>query len=204
VSLDEPEAMFAAASAISSAPLIKVKVDASQPERQIMAVRRGAPRARLIVDPNESWSLTLLRDLQGLLKEARVDLIEQPLPAGSDELLQGFESACAICADESCHVASDLAQLQGRYQAINIKLDKAGGLSAALELLNAARSRGFSVMVGCMICTSLGIAPALHVARHADFVDLDGPWWLKEDRAAGIKLDAGILHPPGADLWGEA
>jgi L-alanine-DL-glutamate epimerase-like enolase superfamily enzyme len=203
VSLDEPEAMFAAAAAISDAPLIKVKVDASQPDRQIMAVRRGAPRAKLIVDPNESWSLELLRELQGLLKEARVDLIEQPLPAGTDELLDGFESVCAICADESCHVASDLVQLEGRYQAVNIKLDKAGGLTAALELLNAARSRGFKVMVGCMICTSLGIAPALHVARYADFVDLDGPWWLKEDRAAGIRFEAGILHPPGADLWGD-
>jgi L-alanine-DL-glutamate epimerase-like enolase superfamily enzyme len=204
VSLDDPAAMFAAAAAISDAPLIKVKVDASQPDLQIRAVRRGAPRAKLIVDPNESWSLELLKDLQSLLKEARVDLIEQPLPAGTDELLEGFESECAICADESCHVASDLVQLGGRYQAINIKLDKAGGLTAAMELLNAARSRGFKVMVGCMICTSLGIAPALHVARHADFVDLDGPWWLREDRAAGIKFEAGILQPPGDNLWGEA
>jgi L-alanine-DL-glutamate epimerase-like enolase superfamily enzyme len=203
VSLDDPEVMFAAAAAISDAPLIKVKVDAFQPDRQIIAVRRGAPRAKLIVDPNESWSLELLKELQGLLQEARVDLIEQPLPAGTDELLEGFESACPICADESCHVASDLARVDGRYHAVNIKLDKTGGLTAALELLNAARSRGFKVMVGCMICTSLGIAPALQVARHADFVDLDGPWWLKEDRAAGMRFEAGILHPPGADLWGE-
>jgi L-alanine-DL-glutamate epimerase-like enolase superfamily enzyme len=203
VGLDTPEAMFAAAVAIRNAPLIKVKVDATQADRQIAAVRRAAPRAMLIVDPNESWSLDLLKDLQPLLKEARVGLVEQPLPAGTDEVLDGFESVCAICADESCHVASDLVQLEGRYQAVNIKLDKTGGLTAALELLSAARHRGFKVMMGCMICTSLGIAPALHVARHADFVDLDGPWWLKEDRAGGVKFEAGILHPPGAELWGE-
>ena len=204
VSLDDPKAMFAAAAAISDAPLIKVKVDAAHPDRQITAVRRAAPRARLIVDPNESWSLDLLEELQGLLKETRVDLVEQPLPAGTDEALAGFESVCPICADESCHVASDLPQLEARYQAVNIKLDKAGGLTAALELLSAARSRGFKVMVGCMVATSLGIAPALHVARHADFADLDGPWWLKQDRPAGIRFEAGILHPPTAGLWGDA
>ncbi len=202
VGLDAPDAMFAAAAAIGEAPLIKVKVDASQPDRQIAAVRRAAPHAKLIVDPNESWSLGLLRDLQPLLQETRVDLIEQPLPADADEVLEGFESVCPICADESCHVAADLPRLEGRYQAINIKLDKTGGLTAALELLRDARSRGFKIMVGCMICTSLGIAPALHVARHADFVDLDGPWWLEQDRPGGARFEGGLLHPPEIELWG--
>jgi L-alanine-DL-glutamate epimerase-like enolase superfamily enzyme len=202
VGLDTPEAMRAAAIRLQDAPLIKVKVDAASPEAQLSAVRAGAPQARLIVDPNESWTLEILQSLQPLLVELGIELVEQPLPAGQDAALQDFRPAVPICADESCHVAGDLSQLSGRYQAVNIKLDKTGGLSGALQLLQAATSMGLQIMCGCMISTSLSIAPALHIARHAAFVDLDGPLWLQQDRVGGVRLDNGRLLPPAAELWG--
>lgn len=203
VSLDTPERMGVAAARIASARLVKVKVDASVPAAQIEAVRRAAPDARLIVDPNESWNLALLRDMQPALAALRVALVEQPLPAADDDALDGFESAVPICADESCHVAADLPRLQGRYQAVNIKLDKTGGLTEALALRAAARAGGFRIMVGCMICSSLGIAPAFLVARGAEFVDLDGPLWLQADHADGVRSHNGALHPPAPGFWGE-
>lgn len=201
VAIDTPEAMRAAAATLGAASLIKVKVDAEDPEAQLRAVRAGAPGARLIVDPNESWTLDILQAMQPVLLETRVELVEQPLPAEQDEALEGFVPACPICADESCHIAADLPALQRRYQAVNIKLDKAGGLSEARVLLHEARARGMQVMCGCMVCTSLGIAPAFHIARHADVVDLDGPLWLAQDRPGGVRLEDGLLRPP--DLWGE-
>ena len=202
VSLDTPEKMAEATAKIASASVIKVKVDASNPEAQLRAVRAVAPAARLIVDPNESWTLDILREMQPVLVDANVDLIEQPLPAGQDDALEGFRAERPLCADESCHVAEDLPKLQGRYRAVNIKLDKSGGLTGALQLLQAARSQGFRVMVGCMVCTSLGIAPALHVARHADFADLDGPLWLKQDHPGGVHHQGSLLSPPDPALWG--
>jgi L-alanine-DL-glutamate epimerase-like enolase superfamily enzyme len=202
VGIDTPEGMHTAAERIRTTPLIKVKVDASNPEAQLRAVRAGAPDARLIVDPNESWNLEILESMQAVLVDIGVELIEQPLPAADDQLLEGFRPAVAICADESCHVAADLPQLLTRYQAINIKLDKTGGLSGALELLAAAADAGLKIMCGCMICTSLSIAPAFHIARHAQFVDLDGPLWLKEDRPGGVSLEAGKLSPASTTLWG--
>lgn len=203
VGLDTPERMEAAAAAIAGAALIKIKVSAEDPAARIRAVRAAAPAARLIVDPNESWDLPLLAALQPVLAETAVTLVEQPLPAEADAALEGFEPVCAICADESCHVADDLPRLRQRYQAVNIKLDKTGGLSEALRLLEAARRDGFQVMVGCMVCTSLGIVPALHVARHADFVDLDGPWWLRRDHPGGLRFEQGTLFPPAPGFWGE-
>ena len=203
VSLDTPERMGEAAARIASARLVKVKVDASAPAAQIEAVRRAAPDARLIVDPNESWNIALLRDMQPALAALRVALVEQPLPAADDDALEGFASAVPICADESCHVAADLPRLQGRYQAVNIKLDKTGGLTEALALRTAARAGGFRIMVGCMICSSLGIAPAFLVARGAEFVDLDGPLWLQADHADGVRSRNGALHPPAPGFWGE-
>lgn len=203
VGLDTPERMGAAAARIASARLVKVKVDASAPAAQIEAVRRAAPAARLIVDPNESWNIALLHDMQPTLAALDVALVEQPLPAADDEALQGFESAVPICADESCHVSADLPRLQGRYQAINIKLDKTGGLTEALALRTAARAGGFRIMVGCMICSSLGIAPAFLVARGAEFVDLDGPLWLQADHAGGVRSHNGALHPAAPGFWGE-
>jgi L-alanine-DL-glutamate epimerase-like enolase superfamily enzyme len=202
VGLDTPEAMQAAAVRLRAAPLIKVKLDAGNPEAQLRAVRAGAPSARLIVDPNESWTIEILEAMQPVLVEMRVELIEQPLPAKDDEALEGFRPALPICADESCHVAADLPQLLKRYQAINIKLDKTGGLSGALELLQQARNAGLQVMCGCMVCTSLGIAPAFHIARHADFIDLDGPLWLKQDHPGGARVEGGKLLPPTDALWG--
>jgi L-alanine-DL-glutamate epimerase-like enolase superfamily enzyme len=202
VGIDTPDGMYTAAGRIRDTPLIKVKVDADNPEAQLRAVRAGAPAARLIVDPNESWNLEILESMQAVLVELGVELIEQPLPAGDDDLLEGFHPAVAICADESCHVAADLQQLLRRYQAVNIKLDKTGGLSGALQLLGAAAEAGLQIMCGCMICTSLSIAPAFHIARHARFVDLDGPLWLKDDRVGGVSLEGGKLSPASPALWG--
>ena len=202
VSLDAPERMAAAARALAHLDLVKIKVDASDPAAQIRAVRDVLPAARLIVDPNESWSFDLLRAMQPVLAEARVDLVEQPLPAGEDDALLGFEPVARLCADESCHTADDLARLRGRYQVVNIKLDKTGGLTGALELLDAARAQGFGIMVGCMISSSLSIAPAWHVARHAEFIDLDGPLWLKDDHSGGVAMVDGLLQPPSPGLWG--
>ncbi len=202
VSLDAPAAMHLAAGKLAHAPLLKIKVDASAPAEQIRAVRQAAPAARLIVDPNESWNLELLQAIQPVLVDADVALVEQPLPSQDDALLATFTPLRPICADESCHVAADLPALAGRYQAVNIKLDKTGGLTEALVLLEVAREAGFQVMVGCMIGSSLGMAPALHVARHADFVDLDGPWWLKHDHPGGLRFADGLLHPPASGFWG--
>ena len=202
VGIDTPEAMQAAAEKLRQMPVIKVKVDANHPDAQLRAVRAGAPEARLIVDANEGWTFELLKAMQPVLVETRVELVEQPLPANEDDALEGFEPARPLCADESCHVAADLPKLLKRYQAVNIKLDKTGGLTAALHLLQQARAHGLQVMCGCMVATSLGIAPAFHIARHADFVDLDGPLWLKQDRPGGVRLDGGMLLPPAEFLWG--
>lgn len=202
VSLDTPEAMERAAAEMAGAGLVKIKVDATDPASRIEAVRRAAPRARLIVDPNESWDIDILRELQPVLVRARVSLLEQPLPAAADDPLLGFASAVPVCADEACHVSADLPHLRGRYQAVNIKLDKTGGLTEAWRLLHAARAAGFEIMVGCMVCSSLGIAPALEIARAAAFADLDGPWWLADDREGGVALERGRLAPPAAGFWG--
>src|SRR5690606_5209196 len=189
---------------LASARLVKAKVDASAPLAQIEAVRRAAPDARLIVDPNESWDIDLLRTLQPALAALDVALVEQPLPAVDDAALEGFEPSVPICADESCHVSADLPRLRNRYQAINIKLDKTGGLTEALALRAAARADGFRIMVGCMVCSSLGIAPAFLVARGAEFVDLDGPLWLKSDHDGGVRARNGALQPASPGFWGQA
>lgn len=200
--IDTPEAMQAAARAVAAAPLLKVKVDALDPEAQLRAVRRAAPDAALIVDPNESWTQALVTALQPLLAELRVALLEQPVPAGEDAWLEGFPPAVPICADESVHVAADLPVVARRYQAVNVKLDKAGGLTAALELAQAARAQGLGLMTGCMVCSSLSIAPALHLARRSDYADLDGPVWLREDRPGGVRDEGGTLLPPVRGFWG--
>jgi len=202
VGLDTPEAMAAAARKLAGVPLVKVKVDRSDPAAQIAAVRAAAPKPKLIVDPNESWTIAEVQGLQSLLVDLRVDLLEQPLPAAEDAALEGFRSAVPIAADESAHVAADLDALMSKYQVINIKLDKTGGLTAALELAHAARTRGMGLMTGCMVCSSLGIAPALIIAADAAFTDLDGPVWLANDRAGGVTCTNGILAPPS--LWGAA
>jgi len=201
--IDTPEAMGSAAAELRHAPLLKVKVDAENPAACIRAVRNAAPRCAFIVDPNESWDGALVEAMQPVLLECDVDLLEQPLPAGADEWLEGFTPAVPICADESVHVADDLAAVARRYQLVNVKLDKAGGLTAALKLAEAARARGLGLMTGCMVSSSLSIAPALHVARMSDFVDLDGPIWLLEDRPGGVRDESGMLLPPQPGFWGE-
>ncbi|MES2988645.1 MAG: N-acetyl-D-Glu racemase DgcA [Pseudomonadota bacterium] len=202
VVIDTPEAMAAAALKVANAPLLKVKVDALDPEAQLRAVRAAAPDCRLIVDPNESWDEKLLRGIEPLLIELRTDLLEQPVPAGADEWLEGFTPAIPICADEAVHVATDLGVVARRYQVVNVKLDKSGGLTAALELAHATRALGLGLMTGCMVSSSLSIAAALHVARMSDFVDLDGPIWLAEDRAGGVRDEGGMLLPPEQGFWG--
>lgn len=202
IGIDTPEAMGDEARRLADAPLIKVKVDADDPAARIRAVRASAPGARLIVDPNESWDRALVEAMQPVLVEAGVALLEQPVPAGGDAWLEGFAPLGPICADESVHVAADLEVVARRYQVVNVKLDKAGGLTAALELARAARERGLGLMTGCMISSSLSIAPALHVAAMSDFVDLDGPIWLKEDRPGGVRDEGGMLVPPEPGFWG--
>jgi L-Ala-D/L-Glu epimerase len=201
--IDTPEAMATAARELRRAPLLKVKVDAEDPAARIRAVRAAAPEPALIVDPNESWDAALLEAMQPVLLETGVALLEQPLPAGADECLEGFTPAIPICADESVHVAEDLPSVSRRYQLVNVKLDKAGGLTEALRMAEAARACGLGLMTGCMVSSSLSIAPALHIARLSDFVDLDGPFWLLEDRRGGAKDEAGLLMPPERGFWGE-
>jgi len=200
--IDTPEAMAAAAAEIADAPLLKVKVNADDPATRLRAVRAAAPDAALIVDPNESWDEALVVAMQDALVELRVDLLEQPVPAGADAWLEGFAPRVPICADESLHVTADLDRVARRYQVVNVKLDKTGGLTEALELAKAARARGLGLMTGCMVSSSLSIAPALHIARMSDFVDLDGPVWLKEDRDGGVRDDHGYLLPPAEGFWG--
>jgi L-Ala-D/L-Glu epimerase len=204
VVIDSPPAMALAARRIADAPLLKVKVDAALPDAQIRAVRNAAPNARLIVDPNESWDANLVEVMQPLLAALKVDLLEQPVPAGEDAWLEGFRPRVPICADESIHTAEDLELVGRRYQFVNVKLDKAGGLTAGLALARAARARGLGLMAGCMVSSSLSIAPALHLARLADFVDLDGPLWLAEDREGGVRDDRGYLLSPQPGFWGNA
>jgi len=202
VGLDTPERMGEAARVIAHVPLVKVKVDRTDPAAQLRAVRAAAPDPRIIVDPNESWTIDEVRSLQQLMVDLRIDLLEQPLPAHEDGELAGFKSAIPIAADESIHVAADLDKLPDGYGIVNIKLDKAGGLTAALELASAARARGLGVMTGCMICSSLSIAPALMIGVDSIFADLDGPLWLSRDREGGITAANGMLSAPQPGFWG--
>lgn len=202
IGIDTPAEMAQVATRLARVPLLKVKVDSDDPAARIRAVRNAAPRAALIVDPNESWDEALVRQMAPVLVECRVDVLEQPVPAGEDSWLAGYVSPVPICADESVHVIGDLETVATRYDAVNVKLDKAGGLTAALALARATRERGLKLMSGCMVCSSLGIAPALHIARMADWADLDGPIWLLKDRTGGVRDEDGRLFPPVKGFWG--
>ena len=204
VSLDAPDAMAAAAARLADVPLIKVKVGSVDPIALVRAVRAAAPRPRMIVDPNESWTMDQVAELQADLAELSVDLLEQPLPAGADSALEGFEPLVPLAADESAHVADDVGLLAGRYQVVNIKLDKTGGLTGALALADAAEAAGLGLMTGSMISSSLSIAPALVIAARSRFVDLDGPLWLSQDRPGGVRAERGVLAPPEPGFWGDA
>jgi L-alanine-DL-glutamate epimerase-like enolase superfamily enzyme len=202
LSLGTPESMSEAARNASASPLLKVKLGGDGDPERLRAIRSAAPRARLVVDANEGWSEGNFASNMRACAEVGVELIEQPLPAGADELLRSFERLVPVCADESVHVTADLDQLMGKYDAVNVKLDKAGGLTEALDLVREARRRNFLLMVGCMVGTSLGMAPAMLIAQGADFVDLDGPLWLARDRMPSLRYSGGMVSPPEPELWG--
>ncbi len=201
ISLGEPGAMETAARAASGRELLKVKLSGEGDVERVAAVRRGAPDARLIVDANEAWGGQDIERLAHSLDALRVELIEQPVPAGQDHLLDRIRSPVPLCADESVHDRATLGSLIGRYRYINIKLDKAGGLTEAWALAQAAKQRGLGLMTGCMLSTSLGIAPAFMVAMQSEFADLDGPL-LIEDRPGGLRFEGSDVWPPEPSLWG--
>ena len=202
ISLGSPEAMAAAPAKAAHRPLLKIKLGGDGDRARIAAVRKAAPQSELIVDANEAWTSDNLEPNLAACAAAGVTLVEQPLPAGKDEALAQIRRPIAVCADESVHDRKSLAGLRDRYAAVNIKLDKSGGLTEALALAAEARRRGFSVMVGCMIGTSLSMAPAMLVAQQATIVDLDAPLLLASDRAHGLRYDGSTLYPPEAALWG--
>ena len=202
LSLGDPESMEAAARAAAHRPLLKVKLGGEGDPERIAAVRRGAPDSRLIVDANEAWRPETIRDNLTACAASGVGLIEQPLPAGEDELLAEIDRTIPICADESLHDRAGLDALAARYDAINIKLDKAGGLTEALKLAHEARARGFEIMVGCMVGSSLAMAPAMLLAHHAAYVDLDGPLLLARDREPALRYAGSTVYPPPPELWG--
>jgi L-alanine-DL-glutamate epimerase-like enolase superfamily enzyme len=202
ISLGTPEAMARATARAAHRPLLKIKLGGDGDVARIAAVREAAPDSTLIVDANEAWTETDLERHLDACAKAGVTLVEQPLPAGRDWALGRIERPIAVCADESVHDRSSLEGLRGRYDAINIKLDKTGGLTEALAMSEAARALGFEIMVGCMVATSLSMAPALLVAQHAGVVDLDGPLLLAHDREGGLRYDGSIVYPPDTSLWG--
>ena len=202
ISLDAPEVMAAKASAAArTMPLLKLKLAGKGDAERLRQVRSACPSTRLIADANESWTPDLLASLMAVAAETSIELVEQPLPAGADLALAG-RRAVPVCADESVHDRASLEALLVRYDAINIKLDKAGGLTEALALATEARRRNLKVLIGCMVSTSLAMAPAMLLAQDADWVDLDGPLLLASDRTPSLRYDGAIVHPPAAQLWG--
>ncbi|MGO6967386.1 N-acetyl-D-Glu racemase DgcA [Rhizobium leguminosarum] len=202
ISLGEPEVMAAQAREHAGRALLKVKVGTGDDESRIRAVRAAAPDAEIILDANEGWPEAVLERHLHIAAEAGIALVEQPLPAGRDGLLAEIRRPLLVCADESVHHTGDLASLADRYDAINIKLDKTGGLTEALSMKAEAERLGFSIMIGCMVGTSLAMAPAVLLAQNADFVDLDGPLLLARDREPGLCYAASLVFPPESTLWG--
>ena len=202
LSLGTPEAMQQAAAKHAHRPLLKIKLGTADDMVRLEAVRRGAPKSRIIVDANEGWDADIYSDLAPHLVRLGVSLVEQPLPAGQDDMLAEIDRPLPVCADESCHDRASLPDLAGKYDVINIKLDKTGGLTEALALRAQARAEGYGIMVGCMVGSSLAMAPATLVAQGARIVDLDGPLLLAEDRPHALTFDAEGVHPPTAALWG--
>ena len=202
ISVGTPDAMADAARKAVARPLLKVKLGGTGDRERLAAVRAAAPGATLIVDANESWAEDDLVAMIACCAEHRVALIEQPLPAGADSALAALPHLVPICADESVHDRHDLAALRGRYDAVNIKLDKAGGLTEALAMVAGAEAAGFAIMIGCMVGTSLAMAPALLLASRAQYVDLDGPLLLARDRPGGLVYEGSTVYPPAPQLWG--
>ncbi|HEX4713131.1 N-acetyl-D-Glu racemase DgcA [Phenylobacterium sp.] len=202
ISLGPPGDMAEAARANARRPMLKLKIGGPDDLDAVVAVRAAAPRARLIVDANEALSFDELRRLAPELARLDVKLLEQPLPAAEDAVLEGYESPVPLCADESLHTRAELAACARRYGRVNIKLDKTGGLTEALALAAEARAMGLGLMVGCMVATSLAMAPALILAQGVEFVDLDGPLLLTRDREPGLAFIGSVIEPPSPDLWG--
>jgi len=202
ISLAAPDAMAAAAAAARERALLKVKLGSADDPARIAAVRAAAPHAELIVDANEGWTPDTLAGNLAACARAGVTLVEQPLPAGRDDALAQTERPLPVCADESVHATASLAALVGKYDAVNIKLDKTGGLTEALAMAAEAERLGFTLMAGCMVATSLAMAPAMLVAQRASVVDLDGPLLLARDRPDALRYEGSLVHPPTAALWG--
>ncbi len=202
ISLGTPDAMAAATAKVAHRKLLKIKLGGDDDGARIAAVRQAAPRSELIVDANEAWTTTNLEQNLAECAKAGVTLVEQPLPAGRDEALSRVKRPLPVCADESVHDRASLAGLRERYDAVNIKLDKTGGLTEALAMADAAQAQGFQIMIGCMVATSLAMAPAMLLAQQARFVDLDGPLLLARDRDGGLRYDGSMIYPPDAALWG--
>jgi L-alanine-DL-glutamate epimerase-like enolase superfamily enzyme len=206
ISLGTPEAMAAATAKAAHRPLLKIKLGGADElggdEARIAAVRKAAPESELIVDANEAWTPDNLERHLTACAHAGVTLVEQPLPAGQDSALATIRRPMSVCADESVHDRASLAGLRDRYDAINIKLDKTGGLTEALAMADEARALGLDIMVGCMVATSLSMAPAMLLTQQARFVDLDGPLLLANDRDDALRYDGSTVHPPDAELWG--
>ncbi|SEL43960.1 L-alanine-DL-glutamate epimerase [Roseivivax marinus] len=202
LSLQEPDKMRAAAQKHAHRPLLKVKLGTPDDMPRLEAVRAGAPEARIIIDANEGWSAEVYADLAPHLTRLGVELVEQPLPAGEDDALLGLDRPVPICADESCHDRASLPALKGKYDIVNIKLDKTGGLTEALALRAEAERQGYDIFVGCMVGSSLAMAPATLVAQGVSVTDLDGPLLLAEDRDPPLTFDEAGVHPPDAALWG--
>ncbi|CAN5250717.1 dipeptide epimerase [soil metagenome] len=202
ISLGTPQAMSEATAKAAHRPLLKIKLGGDGDVARIAAVRKAAPASELIVDANEAWTEGDLERHLAACAEAGVTMIEQPLPAGRDQALARIKRPVSVCADESVHDRTSLEGLRERYDAINIKLDKTGGLTEALAMAEAARTLGFDLMVGCMVATSLAMAPAMMIAQGARVVDLDGPLLLAKDRDNGLRFDGSTVYPPDAGLWG--
>jgi L-alanine-DL-glutamate epimerase-like enolase superfamily enzyme len=203
ISLDTPAAMAAAAKASATAPILKLKLGGDDVDlARVEAVRKAAPAARLLIDANESWSPAHYQKIVPALKKLGVELIEQPFPADADEVLETLDHPIPVCADESCHTSTDLPRLTNRYEMINVKLDKTGGLTEALRLCKRARESGFKLLIGCMVGTSLSMAPARLLASTTDYVDLDGPLLLARDRDHGLAYQHGKIGIPSRGLWG--
>lgn len=202
LSLDTPDNMQAQAAKNAFRPLLKIKLGTPDDMPRLEAVRAGAPKSTIIIDANEGWNAEVYADLAPHLVRLGVALVEQPLPAGEDDALIGMDRPVPVCADESCHDRTSLPKLKGKYDVVNIKLDKTGGLTEALALREAALAEGYKVMVGCMVGSSLAMAPATLLAQGAMMTDLDGPLLLAEDRTQPLKFDDAGVHPPTADLWG--
>jgi L-alanine-DL-glutamate epimerase-like enolase superfamily enzyme len=202
ISVGSPEVMAAATAKATHRPILKIKLGGDGDGERIAAVRRAAPQSELIVDANEAWTPSDLERNLAVCAEAGVTLVEQPLPSGWDDMLGRVRRPVRVCADESVHDRKSLDSLRGRYDAVNIKLDKTGGLTEALAMADAAKALGFEVMVGCMVATSLAMAPAMLLTAQARFVDLDGPLLLARDRDHGLRYDGSLVHPPDAALWG--